>query len=89
MRLPNRDGLFVINIPSPGDRNIWRIGFVQSGISTPAAEVICVNVVSGDSQERGTKHHRLGIPRMLAPTTLSPSSFPRWSNKVSEREKKT
>ena len=78
-----------------GDRNIWRIGSLQSCIGTPASEVICVAVaLDADGAGLGkepagpTKHHRLGILSMLAPTTLSPSSFPRKSNKVSEMEKK-
>jgi hypothetical protein len=92
MRLPH--GLSVMRILVPGERNIWRIGSLQSCISTPAAEVICVAVALGDGAssgpkpERPTKHHMLGIRWMLAPTTLSPSSFPLRSNNVSESEKK-
>ena len=49
------------------DRNIRRIGSLQSRIGIPSAEVICVAVVVGEGvRERGyqgpSKHHRLGIP---------------------------
>jgi hypothetical protein len=36
--------LYLMCIMSPGNRNIWRIGSLQSCISTRAAEVICVMV---------------------------------------------
>ena len=83
------------------DCNIRRIGSLQSRISIPSAEVICVAVTVSDSVfrrnfllrcfgrdgRRSSKHHRLGIPLMATSTMLSPSRFPQTSNEVSEREK--
>jgi hypothetical protein len=86
------------------NRTIWRIGSLQSRISIPSADVIrdavtvsdgvsrlgeCASWDSEGGDRRGSsKHHRLGIPSMAAPTTLSLSSLPQTSNNVSERVKK-
>ena len=81
------------------DRNIRRIGSLQSHNGIPAAEFICVPDKvcdrpfrsdesagrNGSSSKTSSKHHRLGIRWMAAPTMSSPSRFPQTSNKVSER----
>ena len=95
-------GLSVMRILTSRDCNIRRIGSLQSRISIPSAEVICVAVTMSDwvfrsseslsrdargAGRRSSKHHRLGIPLMANSMMLSPSMFPQTSNEVSEREK--
>jgi hypothetical protein len=84
------------------ERNIRRIGSLQSSISDPVGEVVgdadmvgdgLLRLESDDEEalDRGgsSKHHRLGVFWIAFPTMLSPSSFPLTSNKMSgEGEKR-
>jgi hypothetical protein len=73
------------------ERNIRRIGSLQSSISDPVGEAVGdvgdgILRLESDEQEaldRGdsSKHHRLGVFWMALPTMLSPSSFPVTSNR--------
>ena len=80
-----------------GERNIRRIGSLQSSISDPVGEAVGDVDMVGDgllrlgsddqeSLDRGgsSKHHRLGVSWIAFPTMLSPSSFPFISNNMSE-----
>ena len=84
------------------DRNIRRIGSLQSPCSIVATEGICIPITLGDvsrssesvdwevyeGQRGGSSiHHSLGVSWKASPTMPSPSSFPQTSNRVSEREK--
>jgi hypothetical protein len=79
------------------ERNIRRIGSLQSPFSN-AGEVAVVVLIVGDGllrlgdrevgDNRGSSKHHMGVSWMVAPTMLSPSSFPQTSDKMSEGEKK-
>jgi hypothetical protein len=84
-----------------GERNIRRIGSLQSPNRAPVGEVIGVAVVAGDVPLRSgsdgqgasdsgdsSKHHKLGVFLMTEPMTFSPSSFPHTSNKMLRSEKR-
>jgi hypothetical protein len=89
-------GLVEMRMLTSGERNIWRIGSLQSVNSNPVEEVVGVAVVVGDGLLRfderdgggSVKHHKLGVSWMAAPTMLSPSSFPQTSENMSESEKR-
>jgi hypothetical protein len=85
----------------PCERNIRRIGSLQSPNRAPVGEVVGVAVVVGDrllrsdsdgqeafDSEGSSKHHKLGVLLMAEPMTFSPSSFPHTSDKMLEGEKK-
>ena len=89
------------SIPCDLERNIRRIGSLQSPNRAPIGEVIGVAVVvSGgllrtrsDGQETSgsggsSKHHKLGVFLMTEPIMSSPSSLPSTSNKMLGGEKK-
>ena len=76
------------------DRNIRRIGSLQSSISDPVDDTVGDADMVGDGllrlesddkeafdREGSSKHHRLGVSWIAFPTMLSPSSFPLTSNK--------
>jgi hypothetical protein len=83
-------GLVEMRMLTSGERNISRIGSLQSVNSNPFEQVVGVAVMfsdgllridNGDDGEVGDcesslKHHKLGVPWMAAPTMVSPSSFP-------------
>jgi hypothetical protein len=88
-------------ILTPCDRNIRRIGSLQSHNRAPVGEVVGVAVVVGDGllrsggdgqealdSEGSSKHHKLGVFSMAEPMMVSPSSFPHTSNKMLGGEKK-
>jgi hypothetical protein len=85
------------------ERNIRRIGSLQSPNRAPVGEVIGVAVVVGDDSELlrsgsdgqgasdskgSSKHHKLGVFLMAESMMFSPSSFPHTSNKMLRGEKK-
>ena len=89
-------GLAEMRMLTSGERNIWRIGSLQS----PFSNVVVLGVVFvvgggllrlGDRDEGdsggSSRHHRFCVSWMAAPTTLSPSSFPQTSSKMSEARK--
>lgn len=88
-------------ILTPCERNIRRIGSLQSSNRAPVEEVVGVAVVVGDGLlrsggdgqgaidgEGSSKHHKLGMFSMSEPTMFSPSSFPHTSNKMLGGEKR-
>ncbi len=92
-------GVVVIRrlISKPSDRNIRRIGSLQSHIvSFVPGEVMGVAVMVGDelcesagqeaSDSGGSStHHRLDMPSRSFATILSPSSLPQMSGKIMSR----
>jgi hypothetical protein len=79
------------------ERNIRRIGSLQSSISDPVGEAVGDADMVGDgllrlesdaqeALDRGhsSKQYRLGVFWIAFPTMLSPSSFPLTSNRMSE-----
>jgi hypothetical protein len=88
-------------ILTPCERNIRRIGSLQSPNKAPVGDVVGVAVVVGDrllrsgsdgqeelDSEGSSKHHKLGVFLMAEPMMFSPSSFPHTSNKMLGVEKK-
>ena len=86
-----------ILVSTSWERNIRRIGSLQSSISDPVGEAAGDADMVGDgllrlgsddqeALDRGgsSKHHRLGVFWIAFPTMLSPSSFPLTSNNMSE-----
>lgn len=80
-------------ILTPCERNILRIGSLQSPNRAPVGEVVGVAVVVGDGllrsgsdgqealdSEGSSKHHKFGVLLMAEPMMFSPSSFPHTSN---------
>jgi hypothetical protein len=86
-------GLVEMRMLTSGERNISRIGSLQSVNSNPFEQVVGVAVVvsdellrfdegdDGEVRDGGSslKHHKLGVSLMTFPTLLSPSSFPQTS----------
>ena len=89
-----------ILILTPFERNIRRIGSLQSPNRAPVGDVVGVAVVVGDGllrsgsdgqealdSEGSSKHHKLGVFLMAEPMMFSPSSFPHTSNNLLGGEK--
>jgi len=85
----------VMLTPGSCERNIRRIGSLQSPNRAPVGEVIGVAVVVGDEllrsgsdgqealdSEGSSKHHKLGVSLMSEATMFSPSSLPNTSLKI-------
>ena len=88
-------------ILTPCERNIRRIGSLQSPNRSPVGEVVGVAVVVGDGllrsgsdgqeasdSEGSSKHHKLGVLLRAEPMLFSPSSFPQTSNRMLGGEEK-
>ena len=88
-------------ILTPCERNIRKIGSLQSPNRAPVGEVVGVAVVVGDGllrsdsdgqgvsdSEGSSKHHKLGVFSMAEPMIFSPSSLPPTSNKMLGGERK-
>ena len=88
-------------ISTSSERNIRRIGSLQSPNRAPVEDVVGVAVVVGDGLLRSgsvgegvldskgsSKHHKLGVFSMAETMMFSPSSFPHTSNKMLGGEKR-